>query len=154
MGARGNLKIAPHLQAVDTAGTAAAEVPAQAPTKPPAVKRSRALSRLWDEIVPELDRAGLVSVADGLTIELALRHFLIARTASEQIGEELIVSDKAHGADAVKKNPAEAVFRAESAMFLRYAGQLGLTFVSRARTPGKDGDGDANPFTPPASSVG
>ena len=154
MGARGNLKIAPHLRSVDVADTAAADVPALAPRKPPAVRKNRALSRLWDEIVPELDRAGLVSVSDGPAIELALRHFLIARVSSEQIGSNIVVPDTAHGSDSVKKNPAEAVFRAESAMFLRYAAQLGMTFVARARTPsGKDGDGEQNPFTPPSEAV-
>ena len=46
------------------------------------------------------------------------------------------------------KNPAEVVFRSESSMFLEYARQLGMTFVSRARTPGQDmsDGGEANPF--------
>jgi P27 family predicted phage terminase small subunit len=110
------------------------------------------LSALWDEIVPELDRTGLVAPSDGPAIELALRHYLLARQASEQVGGSVSVeTDENHGG--VKKNPAEAVFRLESAMFLQYAGQLGMTFVSRARTPAGKGldDGDANPFAQPGS---
>lgn len=144
MGARGKLKLASGL-AVVPPGTAAADVPASAPRKPKAVVDNLALSGLWDEIVPELDRAGLVTVSDGASIELALRHFLLARQASDTIGADVIVADTNHGG--VKKNPAEAVFRAESEMFLKYAQQLGMTFVSRARTPAvKGADDDGNPF--------
>ena len=148
MGARGTLKIASHLTAVSdaTKGTAATDVPALAPNKPAAVKANEVLSELWDQVVPELDRAGLITVSDGPSVELALRHFVLARQASESIGADVAVADHGHGG--VKKNPAEAVFRAESEMFLKYAQQLGMTFVSRARTPaakGADDDG-GNPF--------
>lgn len=148
MGARGALKIASHLTAVPdaTKGTAATDVPALAPLKPKAVEENADLSALWDQIVPELDRAGLITISDGPSVEMALRHFLLARQASESVGEDVSVSDHHNGG--VKKNPAEAVFRAESEMFLKYAQQLGMTFVSRARTPatkGADDDG-GNPF--------
>lgn len=153
MGARGTLKLASHLQTVDTTATAAADVPALAPSKPEAVSEDSDLSQLWDDIVPELDQAGLVTVCDAAAIELALRHFLLARKASESVGAEVAVRDHTHGG--LKKNPAEAVFRAESEMFLRYAQQLGMTFVSRARTSvAKGGDGEPNPFTPSSSAVG
>lgn len=150
MGARGTLKLASGLSVVPP-GTAAANVPAAAPAKPGAVIDNPALSGLWDEIVPELDRAGLVTVSDAASIELALRHFLLARQASDSVGAHVVVDDSAHGG--VKKNPAEAVFRAESEMFLKYAQQLGMTFVSRARTPAAKGadDGRSNPF---AAGVG
>lgn len=145
MGARGKLKLATGLSVVPEA-TAAAEVPAVAPRKPDAVSNDTALSALWDEIVPELDRAGLVTVSDGAAIEMALRHFVVARRASESIGEDIAVSDH-HNGGTLKKNPAEAVFRAESEMFLKYAQQLGMTFVSRARTPvAKGADDGGNPF--------
>jgi P27 family predicted phage terminase small subunit len=144
MGARGKLKIASHLTSVDTTGTTAADVQAMAPHKPEPVAEDPELSALWDVIVPTLDGAGLVSPSDAPAIEMALRHFLIARRASDAVAE-VTVSDKAHSGS--KKNPAEAVFRAESEMFLKYAQQLGMTFVSRARTPAAKGDGeDANPF--------
>lgn len=149
MGARGKLKIANHLQAVSTAteGTAAADVPALAPRKSDAVESDADLSDLWDQVVPDLDAAGLVTVSDGPAIEIALRHFLMARQAYDQAAGDVTAEDPAHGG--VKKNPAEAVFRLESEMFLKYAQQLGMTFVSRARTPGVKGDADdaPNPFT-------
>lgn len=139
-----------HLRPVsdrDDAGSAAEVVPRVAPAKPAAVAGSADLSALWDEIVPELDATGLVAPSDAPAIELALRHFLLARSASEQVGESVSVeTDPDHGG--VKKNPAEAVFRLESAAFLEYAKQLGMTFVARARTPAAKGrdDGASNPF--------
>mgnify|MGYP003440066352 CR=1 FL=1 len=148
MGARGPLKIVSPLRSVreSLAGSAAAEVPALAPRKPEAVASDVALSALWDEIVPELDRAGLVAPSDGPAVEMCLRHFLVARAAYEQVGAEVTVRDMGHGG--VKKSPAEAVFRAQSEMFLKFAQQLGMTFVARARTPAAKGaDNDGNPFT-------
>lgn len=148
MGARGSLKIPNHLRPVadgEMAGTAAETVPRVAPNKPAAVARDRELSELWDEIVPQLDETGLVAPSDAAAIELALRHFLMARKAAMSV-DKIVTEDKAHSG--VKKSPAEAVFRAESMAFLEYAKQLGMTFVARARTPAAKGreDGDANPF--------
>lgn len=146
MGARGKLKLASHLSTVDTEDTAAAVMQPEAPEKPSLVSADKELSALWDAIVPTLDAAGLIGRSDGPSVELALRHFLVARKASEAIGENITITDHGHGGK--KKNPAEAVFRAESEMFLKYAQQLGMTFVSRARTPTKgDGDGEPNPFS-------
>lgn len=147
MGARGPLKLAKHLQAVPAAteGTAAADVAALAPEKPEDVANDPALSDAWDLIVPGLDRAGLLSDADLPSLVLALMHYVIATQAYRQIGGDVMVAD--HHNAGVKKNPAEAVMRAESEMFLKYAQQLGMTFVSRARTPAKgDADGGENPF--------
>lgn len=157
MGQRGRLKLPPHLQAVPAnhePESAASSVQPEAPRKPVVVAQNRALSTLWDEIVPELDKDGLLAKSDMMALELALRHFLLARKASNKANREgLAVADKTHGG--LKKNPAEAIFRAESSMFLRYAQQLGLTFAGRARTPAKpegtrDGAEEANPFAQPA----
>lgn len=151
MGARGALKIA-HLQAVpageqSTTGTAADHVQRSAPVKPGAVEQDSELNEIWDRIVPELDHNGLVSTVDGPALELAFRHFLLARKAFGQV-DEVTTTDKAHGD--IKKHPAESVARAESEMFLKYAGQLGMTFVARARTPLKgESDGEGNPFNSP-----
>lgn len=149
MGARGPLKLAGHLKAVPdaTVGTAAADAPATAPAKPQAVKDDQVLSGLWDEIVPEVDRAGLLSPADGPAVELCLRHFRAARSASDELaGGTATVWDQKN--ERPMKNPAEVVFRSESLAFLEYAKQLGMTFVSRARTPSarEDADGEPNPF--------
>lgn len=147
MGTRGPLKLARGLEAVPAAteGTAAADVPALAPDKPAIVANDPDLSAAWDLIVPELDRAGLVSPADLPSIVLALSHYVIATRAYREIGPEVAVADLNHGG--VKKHPAEAVLRAESEQFLKYAAQLGMTFVSRARTPSTHaGEDSGNPF--------
>lgn len=151
MGKSGPLKLPAHLQVVpdNSPATAASVVAPVAPAKPEAVSSHPELSVLWDQIVPELDRAGLVSVSDSAAIEMCLRHFLVARSASDDLSADIVVDDKAHSG--IKKNPAEAVFRSNSEMFLKYASQLGMTFVSRARTPAPKGagDGGSNPFAPP-----
>lgn len=146
MGARGKLKIASHLTSVDTEGTAAGQAQPEAPDKPGPVAEDSELSALWDEIVPALDGAGLISRSDGPAVEMAIRHFRAARVASDELaGGPVAMRDEKNGRD--MKNPAEVVFRSESDMFLKYAQQLGMTFVSRARTPVAKGDGeDANPF--------
>jgi phage terminase small subunit len=146
MGARGKLKIAPHLSSVDTEGTAAASLQPEAPEKPEQVAEDEELSVLWDTIVPTLDAGGLIAASDGPAVEMALRHFRAARVASDELaGGPVKIRDKKNGRD--MKNPAEVVFRSESEMFLKYAQQLGMTFVSRARTPAAKGDdGDVNPF--------
>lgn len=154
MGARGPLKIVSAIQPVAdaTSGTVAAEVPALAPLKPEAVVDDETLSALWDLIVPGLDAAGLVSPSDGPAVELCLRHFRAARDASDHLasGKPTVWDAKN---ERPMKNPSEVVFRSESLAFLEYAKQLGMTFVSRARTPAatKGADDGGNPF---ASGVG
>jgi phage terminase small subunit len=154
MGARGPLKLPTHLRPVtdtEVAGTVAEQAPRSAPAKPQEIADSEELSSLWDVIVPELDAAGLLAPSDGPTVELALRHFAMARRAFGEVGASVVVNDH-HIAGGLKKHPAEQVFRSESDMFLRYAQQLGMTFVARARTPAAKGreDGDVNPFAPAA----
>ena len=155
MGARGPLKLPTHLRPVhDTrlADTVAEQAPKQAPAKPAAVAEDAELSAMWDAIVPSLDAAGLLSPVDGFTVEMFLRHVLTARQAHAEIGESVVLYDDKLAGGA-KKHPAEQVFRSESDMFLKYAQQLGMTFVSRARTPAAkvgDGDGEENPFASPA----
>lgn len=151
MGARGPLKIPSHLRPVkdgEVAGTVAEKIEPVAPTPPPGFPDDPDLRQLWDDLVPKLDEAGLLAKVDGPTIELALRHFLAARQASDALaGGQVVIADPAHGG--VKKNPAGAEFRSQSDLFLKYAAQLGMSFVARARTPvakEPDGDGEANPF--------
>ena len=77
-GCSGPLKLVPHLASVDPAGTAAAEVSVGAPVKPEAVAEDSVLSGLWDEVVPALLEAGMVSRVDGPALEMAFRHFRAA----------------------------------------------------------------------------
>lgn len=151
MGKRGPLKLPKHLHVVedgDQAGSMAEEVKPVAPEQPFGFPAEDAeLSALWDELVGDLDRAGLLANCDGLTLELALRHFLAARRAHDAwLRADVVVEDHAHQGTP-RKHPAESVFRAESLAFLEYAKQLGLSFASRARLPVKeDGRGEGNPF--------
>lgn len=150
MGARGALKLANPLTPVGDAvrGTAAANMPAQAPAKPAAVEANEDLSALWDDVVGVLNKAGLVSPSDAPAIELALRHFLAARAASDQLLAEGPVEEDRKN-ERRMKNPAEVVYRSESLAFLEYAKQLGMTFASRARiSTGEDGGANGNPFSP------
>jgi P27 family predicted phage terminase small subunit len=154
-GSRGPLKIVPGSGSVksgDEEITAASTVPKIAPSKPAAVEANADLSALWDEIVPELDRTGLVAPSDAPMIEVALRSFLLIRAAHDQVlaeGGKVTVADTNHGG--VKKSPAETVFRSQADLFLRCAQQLGMTWMSRARTPMPGGEGgEANPFAAPS----
>lgn len=145
MGARGPLKLVKEDPIEKADETAQDLVPAVAPSKPQAVEDDAILSDLWDELVPELDRAGLLTSADALSVEMALRHLALARLAYGSASSDgPVVPDHAHGG--VKKNPAEAVFRLESTVFLRYAQQLGMTFAGRARIPAGGNGGEPNPF--------
>src|SRR5690606_22727927 len=150
MGERGKLKLPPHLRAVDgdasdAPGTLAEAVKPVAPSKPEGLPD--AVSVAWDEIVPALDEVGVLARCDGPALELALRHYVTAVAASDDvIAEPRLYDDKN---ERPMKNPSSQVFRDHSTAFLEYAKQLGLTFVSRARAPRPDeGGADAtnNPF--------
>ena len=105
-----------------------------------------ALSGLWDSTVDALDEAGLITAVDGPTLELALRHYLAAVAASDDLLEHgSTLHDDKNERD--MKNPASQVFRDHSSAFLEFAKQLGLSFVSRSRVAMSKGDADdGNPF--------
>lgn len=150
MGARGKLKLASSLSVVPVAteGTLAADAQPVAPSKPAAVAADEILSAIWDEVVPMLESAAMVSPMDVLSLELMLRHFRAARDASDHLAaEKPTLWDEKNQRE--MKNPAEVVFRSESLAFLEYAKQHGMTFVSRVRTPSAKGEGDgaSNPFS-------
>ena len=153
-GARGPLRLVDATTVEKVAdGSAAADVPAVAPLKPATVAANLDLSAAWDEIVPQLDKAGLVSPADGPVIELALMAFVASRKAyGELLTASSVALRDAKNARQMK-HPSDAVARAQGALFLECAKQLGMTFVSRARTPSSKGaaDGEANPFGPRSS---
>lgn len=151
MGARGplrqsTLRIVPDQGVVvDAEATAASRVKPVRPDMPASVPAE--LAPLWDEIVGALDDAGMVARCDGPTLALALLHYAAATKAAGQLlrGPVTKVDQKNKR---VMKNPASQVFRDHSTAFLAFAKELGLTFVSRARTPmTTEGAGDAgNPF--------
>lgn len=152
MGTRGPLKL---VDAGAPTETAQAVVPALAPTKPAGVAADEELSILWDEVVPELDKAGLLTPADVAAVEVMLRHVLLVRMAHRAVMETGTVIVPAKGEDVEKKHPAEAIMRLESAHVLEWSKQLGMTWMSRARTAAPSGgrgkDEGENPFAAPAS---
>ena len=148
-----DLKLPPNLRVASVDGekispesTAATQFRADRPVKPEDLPES--LCEIWDDIVGTLDEAGLLSKVDGPAISLALRHYMAAVQASEKVFEDgPMLWDEKNQRD--MKNPASVVFTQQSTAFLEYAKQLGLTFVSRARTParqGDDGGQESNPF--------
>lgn len=149
----GPMKLPAQLRVVPDGGMQLAEsvaetVPRLAPEKTKEVLGNETLSRLWDDIVPDLDSAGLVSPVDGMAITQMLRHYVVSGLAMDVVLAESVVVKDAAIAGGMKKHPAEQVLRSESEMFLRFAQQLGMTFVSRARVPSRkaEDDGEANPF--------
>lgn len=143
-------KLPPKLRLVtdktpDTA-SANAKVKPTAPERPGSLPED--LHALWDEIVGELDRAGLISSVDGPTVELALRHYAAAVAASDDLLREGSTEYDQKN-ERTMKNPASQVFRDHSTAFLEFAKQLGLSFAARALTTAtkeEDGDGGRNPF--------
>lgn len=149
-GERGPLKLAGSLTTVSdaVAETAAAATNLNKPFKPDYIANDPRMTRVWDEIVDCLYEAGLISPSDGPTLEIALHHYRLAVEAAERLTDlDLLVGSE----KAPQKNPLEAVVRLNSNVFLKYVSALGLSFVSRARTPtdrpGKHGNtSDDNPF--------
>lgn len=144
MGARGPVNL--HIVRGDgKKDSAVARLAPKSPAKP--VGLPPEVDELWDELVPVLSDAGLLSEADGLTLEMALRHFVVARAASDVLIESgVVVEDKRHGSQEAK-SPRAQVFKDNSAAFLEFAKQLGLSFVARARVTMKEPDnGESNPF--------
>jgi P27 family predicted phage terminase small subunit len=142
------LKLPPALSAVrpgvKSVETMHSKLSVSKPVKPEGMPES--LSVLWDSTVDSLDEAGLITAVDGPTLELALRHYLAAVAASDDLLEHgSTLHDDKNERD--MKNPASQVFRDHSTAFLEFAKQLGLSFVSRARVTMAKGDADdGNPF--------
>lgn len=110
--------------------------------KPDGILDNEKMNKIWDWLVPKLTEAGLAAHMDSLTVEMAVRHYVHAVDASDQLlAGDLLV----HGRDEHKKNPLEAVFRSESASFLSYARVLGLSFASRVRMPEPSATADDTP---------
>lgn len=147
MGARGRLKLAPVGESPSGEATAQSLVAPKEPDKPNGLPLE--IDALWDEVVPVLSEAGLLSEADGMTLEMALRHFSVARKASnEMIEAGVVTEDKRHGGQEAK-SPRAQIFKDNSSMFLEYAKQLGLSFAARSRiNVGGDANGgkEGNPF--------
>jgi P27 family predicted phage terminase small subunit len=144
------LKLPPKLRSVrgDTPAqeTMHSKVSSTRPTKPDDLPTK--VDALWDELVDELDNAGLLATVDGPAIELALRHYIAATEASNHLIENGPTAYDAKN-DRDMKNPSSQVFRDHSTAYLEFAKNLGLTFVARARVPMNGGaaDDSGNPFS-------
>lgn len=106
-----------------------------------------AASNMWDQIVDELEEAGLIAAFDAPTLDLALRHYALAVKASNSVMRSGVMThDKKN--NRTMKNPAAVVFAQHSTAFLEYSKLLGLNFSARARLKidelGADND---SPFT-------
>lgn len=152
MGTRGpvsQLKLPPKLRLVtdkkaDTT-SAHSKVSLSRPTKPAGLPDL--VSDMWDTLAQQLDDAGLIAAVDGATLELAIRHYLAAVQASDDLmaNGSSMYDDKNERS---MKNPASQVFRDHSTAFLQFAKELGLSFVARARVSmaKEEADGTGNPF--------
>lgn len=150
-----HLKLAqPDPEETEQAPRSVAELPAT--RSRPAMPAGMTLSqqRLWEQLVDALDKAGLIGGCDGLTVEMAVRHYDAAVAAHKKLKREgIVLYDEKNNRHA--KNPASYVFKEHSEAFRAYAALLGLSFAARARiaVPERtggigDSDGEANPFEP------
>lgn len=107
--------------------------------------------KVWTQLVDALERAGLIAECDGLTVELAVRHYCAAQAAHKTLKRSgSSVHDDKNKREA--KAPASAVFLQHSAAFREYAKLLGLSYAARARIAPEEGAGggrsSGNPFEP------
>lgn len=123
------------------APTVAEKTVAKRPTKPSHMPA--AASRMWDQIVDELEEAGLIAAFDAPTLDLALRHYALAVKASNSVMRSSVVREDKKN-QRTMKHPAATVFAQHSAAFQEYSKLLGLNFSARARLPiaemGSDSD--------------
>lgn len=130
-----------------TEGTAQAMIPVEMPPMPDRIAKHPTAKRAWEQIVPSLYSAGIVSISDGPAIELAVLHYAISCKAAEVLLQDGPTIENRYGEDI--KHPADVVFRGESKAFLMYCQQLGLTFAARtrARVASQEDLTDDNPFS-------
>lgn len=127
----------------------AERTPAKRPTKPSHMPA--AASRMWDQIVDELEAAGLIAAFDAPTLDLALRHYALAVKASNSVMRSAVVREDKKNQRSMK-HPAATVFMQHSQAFLEYSKVLGLNFSARARLPiAEMGADDDSPFGGPGS---
>ena len=137
--------------------TGASRSPLGVPSKPEWISERSQLSANWDDIVTTLGETGVLTKADGAALELALMHYETAHQAGMSLLEDgSVIYDKHNGRE--QKHPASTILAMQSRLFLDYAKQLGLTFVSRARVDVPEGKADdfigGNPFAIDMTTLG
>ena len=154
MGVRGHLRLAEGMYVTETTieDTMADKLKgATHLDKPAGIRDNPVMEEVWDWLVPKLIDAGLTHQIDSLTVELAIRHYIHAIDASDQLMKsELLQQGRSAGREDVQvRNPLETIYRNESMAFLQYAKQLGLSFGSRVRIKDLEKartDEEDNPF--------
>jgi phage terminase small subunit len=115
--------------------------------------------RLWLDLAPQMVRAGVLSCVDGPAFAMLCVHYALAlraasvlkmrapkrKPAGDPAADEPVLPDlppamrRAFGLLSVderglfRKHPLNQVFRENSAQFLRYAAEFGMTASSRGR---------------------
>lgn len=97
--------------------------------------------REWDRIAPQLDKLGLLTVADSVALYMYCRAFARYHEAERIVAEEGILIPGYRGS--MVKNPAAQIARDAFADLLRICTEFGMTPSSRGRmsVPGSD-EGD------------
>lgn len=128
-------KIPSHLRAVQPGEKPGAKVPDLPLAGPPKPKKlPKAVSKVWDSLVPTLSAGGYLSPADGPALELAIRHYLIAVKAGDELlhdNTELVKYDDKNKRE--MKHPSSQIMRDHSSEFLKYANSIGLVFGAREK---------------------
>lgn len=129
---------------------------------------SKFASEAWDDLTPELERLGLLTLLDSASFYFAVESYALARTALEELrprkadgtldrrAKGLVVTevDRVHGG-MLKKHPAVAVYLQASGDFRRWCSAFGLTPSDRlALRPARPGPGSAGGGSDDGDDVG
>lgn len=100
-------------------------IPAMPRGLPPKAKR------FWKDHADKLDQLGLLTEVDGAAFSLMAIHYAVAWSAMERVYAEGLTYLDINGVE--RKSPLLQVWRENSAAYLRYAQQFGLTPSARGR---------------------
>ena len=101
-----------------------------------AADKPRSLSpvalRLWDKLVPELEKLGLATVLDGPSLEVLCETYAFWMEARSALSEgDLLIRQRTNQGRV--SNPLWRIVRDSAADFIRFGEAFGLTPSSRAR---------------------
>lgn len=98
--------------------------------EPPAFLDPEA-KRLWEELAPKLERLAVGTEIDAPSFAMACTHYVLAVKAARILKREGLSDRDERGL--ARKHPMTQVLRDNSAAWLRYAEQFGLTPSARSR---------------------
>ncbi len=87
--------------------------------------------QFWKAHADKLDRLGILTEVDGAAFTVMSIHYAVAWSAMERVFAEGMTRVDENGAE--RKHPLLQVWRENSAAYLRYAQQFGLTPSARGR---------------------